>query len=63
MLLDLEGRVVRLWVDRLGAVICGADWNASLLPRLGTLGYTGTDHIRLSDTGLEAWSTGAVVWA
>ena len=37
------------------AVVCGGDWNASLLPRFG---YTGTKHIRLADVGLEAWSSG-----
>ena len=54
-LLDLAGRVVRRWADCSDAVICEGDWNASLLPRLG---YTGTEHIRLEDAGLEAWSCG-----
>ena len=54
-LLDLAGRVVRRWADSSDAVICGGDWNASLLPRIG---YNGTEHIRRADVGLEAWSRG-----
>ena len=53
-LLDMAGRVVRRWADSSDSVICGGDWNASLLP---SLGYTGSEHIRLADAGLEVWSS------
>ena len=43
------------WADSSDAVICWGDWNASLLPRIC---YTGSEHIRLADAKIEAWSSG-----
>jgi ribonuclease HI len=51
-LLDLVGQIVSEWGPKVGHVIIGGDWNASLSPRLG---YAQSTETSRADQRLKSW--------